>query len=160
MGWISCISVCFSLYNVFVSKLFCFMFCFMFFSACFLFVLCVRLVYWSFCIYNRTHTYRNIRKQQTTRRKHQTTTEQQKYIISQPEPERYLFAVGSWAGYPVFLLFCFSRSFSVYSCWFSPSLFKLLHLQSKNTYNNIKQQQTQLCYYTQKSFTMERNPLL
>ena len=38
-----------------------------------------------------------------------------KYMISQPEPEKYLFAVGSWAGYPVFLccyvffskLFCF-----------------------------------------------------
>ena len=29
----------------------------------------------------------------------------QKYIISQPEPERYLFAVGSRAGYPVLLLF-------------------------------------------------------
>ena len=42
----------------------------------------------------------------------QEEDKQQKYIISQPEPEIYLFAVGSRAGYPVFL-FCCSRSFSV-----------------------------------------------
>ena len=58
-----------------------------------------------------------------------------------------IFAVGSWAGYPVFLLFCFFSKlfcffhFSYVFCsffffikhifyMFSPSLFKLLHLQS------------------------------
>ena len=55
------------------------------------------------------------------------------YIISQPEPERRFFAVGSWAGYPVFLfVLCFSRSLSVVLLFLSvvfvlssPSLFKL-----------------------------------
>ena len=58
-----------------------------------------------------------------------------KHIISQPEPEIYLFAVGSCAGYPGFrclLMFFFSKLFCfmyalmcfVFMC--SPSRFKFL----------------------------------
>ena len=99
-------SVCF----MFFSKLFWLLFCF------FLFCLCFRLVYLSFCIYNRNNTYKN-------RTNIKSFEKNKKNIISQPEPERYLFAVGSRAGYPVFLFcfFCFSRSFSVvflFLCFF------------------------------------------
>ena len=50
----------------------------------------------------------------------QEEDKQQKYIISQPEPEIYLFAVGSRAGYPVFLLlfFVFLEAFLLYVCLF------------------------------------------
>ena len=77
------------------------------FLLCYIVVFCFRLVYLSFCICNRKNTCNNITKKNTRRQK------KHKYIISQPEPEKYLFAVGSWAGYPVFLfVLCFSRSFS------------------------------------------------
>ena len=33
--------------------------------------------------------------------KHEIKKEKQKYMISEPTPERYLFVVGSRAGYPV-----------------------------------------------------------
>ena len=126
VGWISCISVVFPV------------FLWVFLFVClFMFLLCFRLVLLSFCVYNRKNTYKN-RKHRTTQRK---TEKHKKTEISQPEPERYLFAVGSRAGYPVFLL-CFlfffqlfNVLFNAYFCFFffmfSPSLFKLLHLQSK-----------------------------
>ena len=127
------------------------------------FVLCVRLVYLSCCIYNRkTHKHIKHKKKKTTRRKQTKQKNKQKYIISQLETERYLFAVGSWAGYPVsmFLCLCFSRSFSVlffcfclFVCMCSPSLFKLLHLQSNKT--NITTEQNK-----QSFVTIHRNPLL
>ena len=110
--------------------------CFLFSKPFWLFLcfVCFRLVDLSFCIYNRkTHinTYINITK---TRQTHKHKQNKHKYMISQPEPERYLFAVRFWAGYPGFLLLCCSRSFSVVCLFllfmFSPSLFKLLHLQS------------------------------
>ena len=61
----------------------------------------------SVCTYNR-------QTQVNTQNKHKQAsriTTQPKYIISQPEPEIYVFAVGSWAGYPVFQFCCVSRSF-------------------------------------------------
>ena len=88
VGWKSCISVCF---YVFFSKLFCF----------FLLLFCFRLVYLSFCMYNGTNTYNNIQTHKKLRDKHKQQ-KQHKYIISQPEPDKYLFAVGSKAGYLVF----------------------------------------------------------
>ena len=93
---------------------------FVLFSLC----LCFRLVLLSFCIYNRT-THIKQNKQKQTRRSHkQQTQKTHKYIISQPEPEKYSFAVGSWAGF--YVMFCMF-------CMFSPSLVKLLHLQSNTT---------------------------
>ena len=93
-------------------------------------------------MFNRKHTHTNITTHKQLREK-QKQQKQQKYIISQPEPERYLFAVGSWAGYPVVQLFsvcleafllwllCFAVCFM-----FLPSLLKLLHFQSKQTHIN------------------------
>ena len=131
LGWIYCIPV--------------FVICFFSRSCSVLFLLfyvlclCFRLICLSFCIYKRTTIYKNINNKLSTRRTHkqQQTDKQQTYIISQPEPERYSFAVGSWAGYPVFMLFVylfievvmFVHVFSLLFM-FSPSLFKLLHLQS------------------------------
>ena len=63
------------------------------------------------------NTCNNIQTHKKLRDKHKQQ-KQHKYIISQPEPERYLFAVGSWDGYPVFLFLCFSRNFSVSFCLF------------------------------------------
>ena len=60
---------------------------------------------------NKTHQQQKTHdklRETITNKHHQT----HKYIISQLEPERYLFAVGSRAGYPVFLLFvCFLEAF-------------------------------------------------
>ena len=109
--------------------------------------LCFRLVCLSFCIYNRTNIYKQKHKQLEEQHDNRKTTE-----ISQPEPDIYLFAVGSRAGHYVFM-FCFYMFFFEFFClffWmflyayyyyymFSPSLFKLLHLQSNNIYNNIQQ---------------------
>ena len=64
-------------------------------SLCFC---CFRLVFLSFCIYNRKNIYKNITKQNNSKENKKTL---KKTEISQPEPERYLFAVGSRAGYPV-----------------------------------------------------------
>ena len=70
------------------------------------------------------------KQNRTTRRKHKTKHINTGYPaheppreISQPEPERYLFAVGSWAGYPVFLL-CFMFFFE-FLCGCFMSLFVL-----------------------------------
>ena len=84
----------------------------------FLCVVCFRLVYLSFCIYNRTNTYKHIQtnKQTTTRRQQQKHNKHRNTLFPQPERERYLFAVGSWAGYTVclFRFCCFvSKPFSV-----------------------------------------------
>ena len=49
------------------------------------------------------NTYKNRKTNRTTGRK--TKKQPETTEISQPEPERYLFAVGSRAGYPVFLFF-------------------------------------------------------
>ena len=74
----------------------------------------------------------------------------QKNIISQPEPERYLFAVGSRAGYPVFpfvLMFFFLEAFQFFFLclilyvfvMFSPSLFKcFLNATQYTTLNTNK----------------------
>ena len=88
-------------------------FCFSVFLEAFLFfsfLFCFRLVYLSFCMYNRTNTYNNIQTHKQLRDKHKQQT-QHKYIISQPEPDKYLFAVGSKAGYLVFLFLFKSVSF-------------------------------------------------
>ena len=92
---------------------------------------------------NKTHIQTD--KTEQLKGKQQKTLNK-KTEISQPEPERYLFAVGSRAGYPVFLFFMLFFELSVFVMFlsvvfmFSPSLFKLLHLQSKNTYKHINKQ--------------------
>ena len=116
------------------------------FGCCFL---CFRLVYLSFAFtIETTHIKTNNKNIKKLRENHKTQTTKQNYIISQPEPERCLFAVGSWAGYPVFLLLfnVFSRSFSVLLMFvrllflmFSPSLFKLCIYNRNNTHNNKQQ---------------------
>ena len=79
--------------------------------------LCFRLIYLSFRIHNRENTYNNIFKKRKTLKVSRKTKIKQKntclqcvyiyiYSISKPEHDRYLFAVGSRAGYPV-LLFLF-----------------------------------------------------
>ena len=133
---------CCFLFVMFVSKLFCF---------------CLLLVTFSHSVFKLLHlqSKNNIQKQKEQqkelREKHTKRKtlkrKQQKYIISQPEPERYLFLVGSRAGYPVFLfVLFFSRSFSVsflccfMFCLFSPSLFRFL--PEHNTIHYTKDKQT------------------
>ena len=69
--------------------------------------------------------------------------------MSQPEPEIYLFAVGSWVGFPVFLIvyvvvFLEAVLFYLCVCMFvfmsSPSLSKLL--PEHNTIHYTKHKQT------------------
>ena len=119
MGWISCIFVFYVFLEAFLFFMF-FLFSlrggswagypvFLFlcfsrsFSVSFCLFLCFRLVYLSFCMYNRTNIYNNIQTHKKLRDKHKQQ-KQHKYIISQPEPDKYLFAVGSKAGYLVFML--------------------------------------------------------
>ena len=121
---------------------FCFVLCFSrSFSVLFLFLyvcLCFRLVYLSFCIYNRKNTYKNITKTKKLREKHKNIKTNNRNTLF---PSRNLRDIYSRSGRGLDILYfcfvlCFSRSFSVYVCFFmfvfmfSPSLFKLLHLQS------------------------------
>ena len=104
VGWISCRSV------VYV------------FLKAFLFYLCVCFVLFMFSPSlfkllhlqsNKTHVTTTQQQQQQRLGENRTTNRNiKKCIVSQPEPERYLFAVGSWAGYPVFLLFLLFLLFS------------------------------------------------
>ena len=98
LGWISCISVFISFRSFSVLLLFLLLFSPSLFKLLHL--------------QSKQHIYK---QKQKTRRKHLKKHTKHKYIISQPEPERYVFAVGSWAGYPVFLCLCISRSFSLFS---------------------------------------------
>ena len=115
VGWKACICVFLEAFLFFMFFL-CFRFaevrgldilyfCFYVFLEAFLFLsvcFCFRLVYLSFCMYNRTNTYNNIQTHKKLRDKHKQQ-KQHKYIISQPEPDKYLFVVGSKAGYLVFM---------------------------------------------------------
>ena len=75
------------------------------FCLCFLCLfLCFRLVFLSCCIYNQKNTYKSTKKKQNNSKENIKT---KRTSISQPEPERYFFAVGSRAGYPVFMCFVF-----------------------------------------------------
>ena len=97
-------------------------------------VCCFRLVFLSFCIYNQTNTYNNKRNHNNSKENKQT----KKNINLPARPlEIFICRGGSWAGNTVFMLFC-CFPLSCYVCFvsfccllFSPSLFKLLHLQSK-----------------------------
>ena len=73
-------------------------------------VLCVRLVFLSFCMYSRKITYKHIKATEGKQNKDKYKTTE----ISQPEPERYLFAVGSRARYPVFMLLLFVFEFFIF----------------------------------------------
>ena len=105
---------------------------------------CFRLVFLSFCIYNRTNTYKNRNQQNNSKDNNnkQKQTQKTKRNLPARPLEIFIFRGGSWAGNTVFLFFCFSQSFLFFFdvffffvslCFFlfSPSLFKLLHLQSK-----------------------------
>ena len=101
----------FLLFCLFFSKLFMIIFCF-FFSFTFSPSLFKFLHLQST---NNTYTNKTNRKSfEKNIKKQHKQQKTQTIIISQPESERYLFAVGSRAGYPVFqFLLCFSLSFSV-----------------------------------------------
>ena len=118
MGWISCISV---LFVMFFSQLFCVIYV----------VLCFCLMF-SPRLFKLLHLQSNKHIQkQTIQNFEKNNIKQQKYIISQPEPERYLFAVGSRAGYTVFLLFfyVFLEAFPFYLCFcFCCFCFSLVYL--------------------------------
>ena len=112
-------------------------------------VLCFRLVFIFKCLHlqPQKHTYKHINTNIITLiTKHNNSEKQTHTEISQPEPEIYLFAVGSWAGYPVFIYVCFVLFFELLFL-FSVSLcilcfrlvfLTLLHLQSKNTHINTE----------------------
>ena len=132
-------------------------FCFVCFSVSF-YVVCLFFIFmFSPSLFKLLHlqsnnTYKNINKNITTWRKTKTNNKKQ-----QKSPSRNLrdinlfFAVGSRAGNHVFLfVLCFSLSFMflfvslyflfVFFYTFSPSLFKLLHLQSnKHIYKQHKE---------------------
>ena len=105
---------------------------------------CFRLVCLSFCIYNRTkHIYKQ-NNNITTRRNTLTNTYKTKQHKYPSQALRDIYFSRRFVGWKscisVFLLFfefvCLFSLFSFVVFVFSPSLFKLLHLQSKNTYNN------------------------
>ena len=85
---------------------------------------------------NTTHT--KTKQKLNNSKKHIKTTE-----ISQPEPERYLF-FAEVRGLEILYVCCVCFSSSCYvlcmfvyvCCMFSPSIFKLLHLQSNTTHIN------------------------
>ena len=95
----------------------------LFVVMCFLVVVCVLMFSPSLCKLLHLHTNKHIYKHKTHKQlretnKHKNKHNKQKYIISQPEPERYLFAVGSWAGYPVFLYcYIFLEACLCYLCY-------------------------------------------
>ena len=114
-----------------------------------------RLVFLSFCIYNRTNTYITTKTNHpNSKKKHkQTHTKHNKKNINLPAGTWEIFNRGRVEGWIsciyvficmfffefLFLLFClcfFMFFFSVFLFYkhnmFSPSLFKLLHLQSNN----------------------------
>ena len=127
---------------VFFSKLFCFV------CVCFCLFLCFRLVYLSFCIYNRKHTYKNIFKKKTKEKQDKLG----EHIKNRNTlfPSRNLRDIYSRSGPGLDILYfcfvCFSRSFSVLFLFvymfvqFSPSLFKLL--LEYNTIHYTKHKQT------------------
>ena len=75
----------------------------LFFFVCF--VLCVRLVFLSFCIYNRKTHINTLTTNITTRRKTTTKTNIKNGNLPARPLERFIFREGSWAGNPVFMLF-------------------------------------------------------
>ena len=76
-------------------------------------VVCFRLVYFSFCIYNRTKTYTNRNNRKILRRK-QTNKHTHKNIYTL-FPSRNLRDIYSRSGPGLDILYlCFSRSFSVF----------------------------------------------
>ena len=91
-----------------------------------------------------TNTHINTLKQtHKTNSKNNRTTE--KTEISQPEPERYLFAVGSRAGYTVFLLFmiffeflCCCFCFCLFVLCFRLVFLSVCIYNRQNTYTNMK----------------------
>ena len=125
MGWKSCIYC-----------LFCFSFSFYVVFCCFLFFfLCFRLVFLSFCIYNRnTHI-----KTTKTLKGQQTNIKKQKKHKYPSQTLRYIYLSRRFVGLKscisvvsvVLLVFLFFVCFFLFVFMFSPSLFKLLHLQSK-----------------------------
>ena len=90
------------------SKLFCFISVF----VCLL--VCVRLVFFSFCIYNRKTAYKNRKQQTKTRRKHKNNRKHRNTLF----PSRNLRDIHSQSGPGVDILYlcclfiysCFSRS--------------------------------------------------
>ena len=94
---------------------------------------------------NKTHI-KTTKTNRTTRR--QTLTNRKNRNLPARPLEIFVCRGGSWAGYPVFLFCCFMFFFELLCLFyvslclflmFSPSIFKLLHLQSnKNTYNSTK----------------------
>ena len=109
---------------------------------------CFRLVYSSFCIYNRKNTYTNRNKQNNTRRKQQTHFFKSRNALF---PSRNLRDIYSRSGPGLDILYlccfmcCFYRSFSVLCLFlsvvflFSPSLFKLLPEHNTTHYTKHKQ---------------------
>ena len=110
---------------------------FMFFlRVCLCFFMCVFYVFAQlFQVFAFTIETTHIKTKRKTMNNSKNNRNNRKNKISQPGPERYLFAVGSRAGYLVFLfIYVFLRvCFCLFLlCFmFSPSCFKFLHLQSK-----------------------------
>ena len=115
VGWISFTSVVYMFLEAFLFHVCCFMSVFQFSP--------------SLCKVLHLQSNKHIQTQKTTKTRlseniQKKKTNKHKYIISQPEPERYVFAVGSWAGYPVFLLLMFlSKLFCYISVVFCCSVF-------------------------------------
>ena len=109
--------------------------------------LCFRLVCFSVCIYNRTTTHNNRTNKQRLGENIKQNRTTQKYIISQPEPERYLFAVpvlGWISCMSVFVCFFCFEAFLFYVCLFMLCFrFRLValsfYLQSKTHMQKHKQ---------------------
>ena len=118
--------------------------CFVVVSLCFLFFLCCRLVFLSFCIYNRNTHIKTEKQTEQLEGKH-------KNIKNRNLPARtweilIRCRVEGWISC-IYVCVWFSSSCLWLFVWFfrcvfmfSPSLFKLLHLQSKKKQKNQKEQ--------------------
>ena len=118
--------------------------CYVFLRVVFLLFVCFYMCLFDCKCKSLQRLGENIKKRkqkQTTLRK----TFKKKTEISQPEPERYLFAVGSRAGYPVFMfvvLFlefvCFCLWFFLFCCCFRiVCLSFCIYNRKRKTYKNI-----------------------
>ena len=124
-----------------------FLLCFMFFSKLLMLFICFHMC----CFDCKCKSLNRLAENRKTKRNRNNTEKlrekqkkQQKYRISSPRgfvDNDIFICGGSWAGYPVFLLFyVFLEAFLFYCmflsvcCMCSPCLFKLLHLQLKKTH--------------------------
>ena len=130
---------------------------FLFYRCCFMVVLCF-LCMCSPSLFKLVHLQSNTQIQKQNNKQQildeniiwKRKTKKQKYIISQPEPERYLFAVGSWAGYRVFLVVFFSKLFCFVYVFVCVLCFRLVYSSfclNTTQYTTLNTNKLEMCLF-------------